>query len=114
MSKAMQLKSVISSVGATLAVGALLSAPLHADEENLFDSPELSSAYQVASHHGKGHKMKMMDADGDGVISKEEFMSHAEKKFSKKDANDDGVLSGDEMKKGCQGKHKKGKEGAKA
>ena len=44
----------------------------------------------------------MMDADGDGSISKDEFMAHAEKKFEKKDKNGDGVLSGDEMKKGCK------------
>ena len=115
MSKAMHLKSFIPSVAVALAAGALLFSPLHAVEENPFNTPELSSGYQVAEHHGKkGHKMKMMDADGDGVISKDEFMSHAEKKFSKKDANGDGVISKDEMKKGCKGMRKKSKDGAEA
>ena len=76
-------------------------------DENPFRMTELSSGYVVAEGHGKGHgkchgkrhKMKMMDSDGDGSVSKEEFMAHAEKKFSKKDKNGDGVLSAEEMKK---------------
>jgi hypothetical protein len=63
-----------------------------------------------ASHHGGGKdKMKMMDSDGNGSVSKEEFMNYKEQKFMKKDANGDGMLTEDEMKKHC--KHKKdGKE----
>jgi len=65
-----------------------------------------SISHVYASHHGDGKgKMEMMDTDGDGSISKDEFMSHKEKKFNKKDENGDGVLTEDEMKKYC--KHKK-------
>ena len=60
-----------------------------------------------AGHHGDGkNKMEMMDTDGDGAVSKEEFMSHKEQRFMKKDENGDGVLTEDEMKKHCKHKNK--------
>lgn len=66
----------------------------------------LSISYVHAGHHGGGkNKIEMMDADGDGAVSKEEFMSHKEQRFMKKDENGDGVLTEEEMTKHC--KHKK-------
>ena len=59
-----------------------------------------------AGHHGGKNKMKMMDTDGDGAVSKEEFMSHKEQRFMQKDENGDGVLTEDEMKKQCKHKGK--------
>jgi len=36
-----------------------------------------------AGHHGDGKgRMEMMDTDGDGSISKDEFMSHKENQLS--------------------------------
>ena len=67
----------------------------------------LGISHAYAGHHGGGKdKMKMMDTDGDGAVSKEEFMSHKEERFMKKDANGDGVLTEDEMKKHCKYKDK--------
>ena len=114
------LKLFSLSLGSIIFVSTLLFTPVHAAEENPFHMTDLSSGYMVADGHKKGHvkyhKMKKMDTDGDGTISKDEFMAHAEKKFSKKDANGDGVLSADEMKKGCgckdgKCKYHKGKHG---
>ncbi len=65
----------------------------------------ISYAY-AGDHGGKKDKMKMMDTDGDGAVSKEEFMAHKEQRFMKKDANGDGVLTEDEMKKQCKYKDK--------
>lgn len=46
---------------------------------------------------GKGAQMfQMMDADGDGQISRAEFISHAMERFSKMDANGDGAVSKEE------------------
>ncbi len=42
--------------------------------------------------------MKSMDADGDGKVTKDEFMSAHESMFSKKDKNADGVIDASEMK----------------
>ncbi len=65
-----------------------------------------SISHVYAGHHGGGKgKMEMMDTDGDGSISKDEFMNHKEQRFNEKDTNADGVLTEDEMKKHC--KHKK-------
>ncbi len=67
----------------------------------------LGISHVNAGHHGDGKdKMKMMDTDGDGTVSKEEFMSHKEQRFMEKDANSDGVLTEDEMKKQCKYKDK--------
>lgn len=52
-------------------------------------------------HGGHGHKGKMMervDTNGDGQISKAEFMAKHEGKFVKMDANSDGFISKEEMK----------------
>lgn len=54
-----------------------------------------------ADHHGEGKKggkmFEKVDTNGDGVVSKEEFMSAHEKMFAKMDKNDDGSLSKEEM-----------------
>jgi|GEM_PF-3008051 len=114
MYKTAKSKSLIPALTAA-AVAAFIFSPLHAADQNPFHMSDLSSGYVVASDHGKkgdGHgkrnKMKKMDTDGDGVVSKDEFLAHAEKKFAKKDKNGDGVLDADEMKKHC--KYKKGKK----
>jgi Ca2+-binding EF-hand superfamily protein len=45
-----------------------------------------------------GMHMQMMDADGDGKISKDEFMQGHEKMFNAMDQNKDGVLDANELK----------------
>lgn len=58
-----------------------------------------------ADHHegdmgGKHPMMEKIDTDGDGQVSKAEFMAMHTERFEKMDANSDGVLSKDEMKAG--------------
>lgn len=90
-------------VAAGIAIAAT-SLPLSAviAQDNPFQVNELSSGYMVASHEGSCGEgkcgMKMMDTDNDGVVSKEEFVKHAESRFEKHDKNQDGKLSEDEMK----------------
>lgn len=53
------------------------------------------------SHGGKHHKGKMFekhDTNGDGVISKDEFLGHAQERFSKMDADGNGEVSKEEAK----------------
>ena len=45
--------------------------------------------------------MMNMDADGDGSVTRDEFMKGHEAMFNKKDTNSDGVVSADEMKAKC-------------
>jgi Ca2+-binding EF-hand superfamily protein len=58
-----------------------------------------SSAY--ADETSKGQRLKAIDTDGNGAISKSEFMAHAnkeaEERFNKMDTNGDGQLSKDEL-----------------
>ena len=70
-------------------------------------------------HHGKHHK-KMFgkrDADGNGAISKAEWLAGAEERFGKMDADANGAVSEEEwragreaMRKRCKEKHGKGHE----
>lgn len=68
----------------------------------------LASAPAFAEDHGKEgmmhkegmHKGKMfeaMDANADGMVSKDEFMAEHMKRFEKMDANADGNVSKDEI-----------------
>lgn len=53
---------------------------------------------QEDGHEG-GHKGKMFekhDTNGDGVISKDEFLSHSESRFQEMDVNGDGSISKEE------------------
>ena len=54
--------------------------------------------------------MSKMDANGDGKVTKAEFMSGHEQMFANKDSNGDGVLDSGEMKK-MEGKCGEGKCG---
>ena len=94
-----KLKPINAALGTVLASSAFIVTPAIA-EQNPFQITDLESGYMVAGSHGKGKhdKMKKMDTDGDGSVSKDEFMAYAEKKFSYKDKNGDGVLSADELK----------------
>ena len=62
----------------------------------------LGATAAMAEHHEggdhKGGMMQKVDTNGDGVISKAEFMAKHEEMFAKMDANKDGNLSADEMK----------------
>lgn len=50
-------------------------------------------------HHGMGHHMfKEVDANKDGIISKEEWNANGEKMFNKLDTNHDGKISKEEIK----------------
>lgn len=45
---------------------------------------------------------KRMDTNGDGVISKQEFMEQAEKRFKRLDANGDGQITREEIESAAQ------------
>lgn len=58
----------------------------------------------------KGKMFESKDTNGDGVISKSEFMAHAEEKFAEMDKDGDGSISKDEAKENVKGKREKMKE----
>lgn len=52
----------------------------------------------MADNHGDKAKMfEKHDTNGDGVISKSEFLSHAEERFSNMDTDGNGEISKDEV-----------------
>ena len=71
----------------------------------------IASNAAIADNHGHGDKkgkmMEKVDTDGDGKVSKEEFMAKHEKMFTKMDADGDGYLSKEEMKKARGKMHEK-------
>ena len=56
-----------------------------------------------------GGKKAYMDADGDGVVTRQEFIEGHEKMFDRLDANGDGVIDADERR--AHHRHKMGKRG---
>ena len=72
----------------------------------LFVSLSILAAPASAGHHKSGeqgaakqNRFATADGNGDGVISRDEFMARAAERFEKMDANGDGSLSKDEMKR---------------
>lgn len=72
---------------ATLALGALSLPAMAAD----------STPHQ-GGHGPMMDRLQSADTDGDGMLSKTEFMAVHEKRFDEMDANKDGKISKDEMK----------------
>lgn len=73
----------------------------------------LGGSAAMAGHHGDGHKGKMFekhDLNGDGVISKSEFLEAHEKRFDEMDADGNGEISKDEAKAGKEKMREKMKE----
>ena len=59
----------------------------------------LAATPVLADGHGdKGKKFEKHDVDGDGVISEDEFVTHAKERFSNMDADGDGKISQEEAK----------------
>jgi len=61
----------------------------------------ISMTPALAEHDGEGKRGKMFekhDTNGDGTVSKSEFLSHAEERFSKIDKDDSGDISKEEAK----------------
>jgi hypothetical protein len=70
-----------------------------------------TSAIAMDMHGDMKMDMKMMDANGDGMISKEEFMKHHEMMYDKMKKNKDGMVDMKDMGMMPKGKAKgKGNE----
>jgi len=80
---------------------------MDADKDGKVTAKEMEAAHrQVTGTEAKksdmsaADKIKMIDTNGDGVISSEEHAAGAEKMFDAMDTNKDGFLSKDEMAAG--------------
>lgn len=83
--------SKISKISMAVAVAALVltAAPSWAEEA--------AGGRAGRGGHNPGQMMQQMDTDGDGSVSKAEFLAGAEARFTKMDKNGDGVLTKDDM-----------------
>lgn len=73
-------------------------------------SPALAEHHEDGGSKKKGGMFQKLDSNGDGSVSKSEFMERHEKKFEKMDADGNGEISKDEAKSGKQARREKGKE----
>lgn len=70
----------------------------------------MSASVFADSHQDKGGKFAKHDTNGDGVISKSEFLAHSKERFSKMDADGNGEISKEESKAARKAMHEKMKE----
>ena len=128
MTQKSSMKPLVFALGAAFAT-TLSSASIANAADNPFAMTEISGGYMVAAAaegkcgegkcgEGKsgGEKkaasegkcgegkcgMKSMDANGDGSVTKEEFMQGHEVMFGRLDANGDGVIDADEQSAGMK------------
>jgi uncharacterized low-complexity protein len=106
MSGIYNLKPVTAALGAVIAT--TLVTPVANADENPFSMQPLSGGYMVLAEgkcgegkcggkKGKGMcGMQRMDANGDGKVTREEFMQGHEAMFDRIDSNGDGVIDADE------------------
>lgn len=66
----------------------------------------LAQRGQQAGHKDHAAKLRKLDANGDGAISRQEAQGRGEKLFAKLDANHDGLLSSEELKAAQQDRRK--------
>lgn len=110
------MKKTVLSVTVAALASLWLAAPTHA-AEGVPPQADTPKAERMASpedgaygkdgkdgkdcmrkyHHKKGDFFKRMDKDGDGVVSKDEFMAAGEDRFKKMDRNGDGKLDKSDM-----------------
>ena len=110
MTKKSAIKPLTIALGTMFTVS-LANISISNAAENPFSMQPLSSGYMMLAEgkcgegkcgasKGKGKEgkcgMARMDADGDGNISKDEFMKGHEAKFGMIDANNDGVIDASE------------------
>jgi len=80
------MKKLLTITAVTLALcGTVAAAPAFADDHG-------------GSSKDRGGMFEKNDTNGDGAISKAEFLSHAEEKFADMDADGNGEISKDEAK----------------
>jgi uncharacterized low-complexity protein len=109
MSKQVAITALTVAVGTVFTVS-LANSPLSIAAENPFSMKPLSGGHMMVAQAkcgegkcgegkcgaGKGEEgacgLYRMDADGDGKVSKEEFMKGHEGMFQHIDQNDDGVI----------------------
>ena len=67
---------------------------------------------EMRAAHGQARRvafLRMLDADGDGKVSKAEALARAEERFNRADANGDGFLTADELPRHGKGhRHDRG------
>lgn len=77
----------------TAAVAALMAAPAFAQPDS---APAETPAAPPMQHHAQG-MLGALDANGDGALSKDEFLAPAMKQFDAMDESHDGKVTEEEM-----------------
>lgn len=85
-------------ISASLAVIASSAFIAQAAEKAAVSAQPPKGEEGMHSGKHKGGMLAQMDGNSDGVISKEEFIAHATKRFMEADANNDGNVTEEEMK----------------
>lgn len=78
-------------------LGTLAIGVAHAAQSSQTPPPPSAGAAAPTAGGRMGAAVARMDADGDGRVSRAEFLAASQKRFERMDANGDGVLDASEM-----------------
>jgi len=78
--------------------GMISALPLSAVAADTKTADKAAPADEMGKGIKHGEYWRQMDTNGDGVISHDEFMAGAEKRFKELDINGDGKVTAEEMK----------------
>ena len=92
------MKSIISILSLT----ALLCASSLSWAEGTDGQPVPPTRDKASMQMHKQERLKQVDTNGDGNISKSEFTAQCEKRFAKMDSNGDGQITPEERKQAHQ------------
>lgn len=98
------MKKLLLGTSAVLALAAMPAIAGH------HEGGEMKGDKQAKMEEMHDKKFEKYDTDGDGVVSKAEFMAHAEEKFGKMDADGDGNITKEESKAFWKAKGEEWKE----
>lgn len=91
------MKTLLGFSFVSFIAAAAAAEPMASTKGGMQIPPEMRQRIQERMQEHMQRKLQETDSNGDGKISREEFMTQAEARFKKADANNDGEITPEEF-----------------